>query len=111
MSKSLYLGIDLGTSGVRCAVVDEAGHERAQAQVRYPAPAGPIVDAEDWWRATEACLDQQIENLQVGGLSPGDIRALAIDGTSVRWFWWMRPSGLSLRGYCIIPQGLMRRPK
>ncbi|MCA3628630.1 MAG: carbohydrate kinase, partial [Methylobacterium sp.] len=82
MSKALYLGIDLGTSGVRCTVVDEAGHERGHAQIRYPSPAGPIVDAEDWWRATEACLDQQVQAMHAAGLSPKDIRALAIDGTS-----------------------------
>ena len=82
MNAGLYLGIDLGTSGVRCAVVDDAGHECAHAQIRYPTPTGPLVDAEDWWRATEACLDQQMQALRAKSLSPGDIRGLAIDGTS-----------------------------
>lgn len=82
MSEALFLGIDLGTSGVRCSIVDQTGHELGHAQIRYGKPAEPISDAEDWWRATEACLDQQMQALRVAGLSPGDIRALAIDGTS-----------------------------
>ena len=82
MNAGLYLGIDLGTSGVRCAVVDDAGHECAHAQIRYTTPTSPLVDAEDWWRATEACLDQQMNMLRAKSLSPGDIRGLAIDGTS-----------------------------
>ncbi len=82
MSEALYLGIDLGTSGVRCAVVDATGRERAQAQIRYAAPVHAEADAEDWWRATEACLDQQMQTLRAAGLAPSSIRALAIDGTS-----------------------------
>lgn len=82
MKGALYLGIDLGTSGVRCAVVDEGGQQRAQAQIRYPQPTSPMADAQDWWDATAACLDLQMQNLQDAGLSPRDIRALAIDGTS-----------------------------
>ncbi len=82
MSEALYLGIDLGTSGVRCAVVDATGQERAQAQIRYAAPAQSEADAEDWWRAAEACLDQQMQTLREAGLAPSSIRALAIDGTS-----------------------------
>lgn len=82
MSAPLYLGLDLGTSGVRCAVVDEAGAERASAQIRYAAPAGTTADAGDWWSATEACLDRLVQALRDAGLSPQDIRALAIDGTS-----------------------------
>ncbi len=82
MSAPLYLGIDLGTSGVRSVVIDEAGQERAQAQIRYATPARAMVDAEDWWHAAEACLDRQMQNLRTAGLSPSAIRALAIDGTS-----------------------------
>jgi D-ribulokinase len=80
--KALYLGLDLGTSGVRSSVIDAAGTEVSQAQIRYARPSEPVASAEEWWQATQACLDQQIASLRHAGCNPRDIRAMAVDGTS-----------------------------
>jgi hypothetical protein len=82
MSGSLYLGLDLGTSGVRSSVIDEAGHEISSAHIRFAAPSGPISDAAFWWEAAASCLDAQMQALRENGLSPAEIAAMAIDGTS-----------------------------
>lgn len=76
------LGIDIGTSGVRTAVVDPAGQVIGSARVPFPARASDLVDAEDWWRAVEGCLGKQVAALKGSGHDPGQIDWAAIDGTS-----------------------------
>lgn len=82
MSRPLYLGLDLGTSGVRSSVVDNSGDEISSAQIRYSTPTGPVSNAEEWWRAAEACLAAQCAALEAQRCSPQEIRAIAVDGTS-----------------------------
>lgn len=52
----MYLGIDLGTSGVKAVLVDESGAIVAQASgsldVSRPAPGFSEQDPEAWWHAT-----------------------------------------------------------
>lgn len=78
---SLYVGIDVGTSGVRACAIDASGAVAGFASVRMPAP--DIVDgratqaAAVWWEAVEAALDD------LGAvIDPRVVRALAVDGTS-----------------------------
>ncbi len=81
MAAACYLGLDIGTSGVRGIVLDDAGQPRAQASVPMPAPleqAGSISqDPEIWWQAVHAVC---AELGRTGALR--DLRALAVDGTS-----------------------------
>jgi D-ribulokinase len=77
----LALGIDVGTSGVRAAIVDESGRCQcfASTAIAPPVSTGGYVtqDPADWWRATcyvLANLSQQIDLKRIG--------AIAIDGTS-----------------------------
>lgn len=79
---SLFLGIDVGTSGVRSAVIDAAGHEVATARVAHSGLSESEADARDWWRATERCLEAQCVSLKAAGFSVEDIAAMAVDGTS-----------------------------
>lgn len=88
---SLALGIDIGTSGVRTAVIDDAGEPVAMARVEMArvemaAPARidgrPGQDPEIWWAAVEACLDAQATELRRHGRAMAEIGALAVDGTS-----------------------------
>ncbi len=67
------LGIDLGTSGVRAQVIDEAG--RLQAEARVAAPLTPEPAA--WWSAVTRVL----EELGAAG-QLAQVGALAVDGTS-----------------------------
>ncbi|TWA83078.1 xylulokinase [Azospirillum brasilense] len=52
----MYLGIDLGTSGVKAVLVDEAqrlvGQSTAPLDVSRPHPLWSEQDPEDWWAAT-----------------------------------------------------------
>lgn len=77
----LALGIDLGTSGVRSAVIDADGHVLAMARGSYGSPEGRR-DPESWWRAVTDCLDAQMEALRAAGGDPAQIAGLAVDGTS-----------------------------
>lgn len=79
--RQVFLGIDLGTSGVRACLVDQQGHELAQARTPLtPSTTDDSGRAEqapaDWWRATLETVDQlPTEHLR-------DLRALSVDGTS-----------------------------
>jgi len=78
---SLRLGIDIGTSGVRSAVIDEAGAPISDARAAHLAQ-GPLTDARKWWQAVAQCLNAQIAALEEIGLSGADIHGIAVDGTS-----------------------------
>lgn len=83
---ALYLGIDVGTSGIRTSVIDAAGNEIAAASVKLPAPdviAGrPCQDADLWWSAVTQCLQLQQQALEAQGHAMATIAALSVDGTS-----------------------------
>ncbi|NJL62027.1 MAG: FGGY-family carbohydrate kinase [Methylacidiphilales bacterium] len=72
---SLYLGIDFGTSGARCAVIDRQG--QVQAEGRYPFNMAMVADLPTCWHEALFAILGQI---------PLDIRkrikAIAINGTS-----------------------------
>ncbi len=57
----MFLGIDLGTTGVKSVLVDEKGAVVATVSaglaVSRPHPGWSEQDPEDWWRATQATLD------------------------------------------------------
>lgn len=78
----LALGIDLGTSGVRSAVVDAAGRVLATARCSYGAAPEARRDPERWWAAVSDCLDAQMQALGAAGHTPGDVARIAVDGTS-----------------------------
>jgi len=79
--KSLYIGIDIGTSGCRAMAINDEDIIVAKASITLPGSHfknGHLVQqAHDWWLACHLVLDNllsQIERIQV--------RAIAIDGTS-----------------------------
>ncbi|MFC7476431.1 FGGY-family carbohydrate kinase [Dankookia sp. GCM10030260] len=65
------LGIDLGTSGLRVAVLDAAGTVVAQAGV--PLPPGRATEPAAWLEALETALAR---------VPLGEVRRIAVDGTS-----------------------------
>ena len=77
----LALGIDVGTSGVRIAALDEGGRLVAEASAPIPPPdregASIRQDAEIWWQATLAAFDALR-----GKLDMSAVAAIAVDGTS-----------------------------
>lgn len=78
----LVLGIDIGTSGVRSAVLDDSGTLVSQARVAHVDQPADRIDAEGWWTAVRHCLAAQMAAMREAGLEPTDIRAAAVDGTS-----------------------------
>ncbi|MEO0664817.1 MAG: FGGY family carbohydrate kinase, partial [Pseudomonadota bacterium] len=78
---TLSLGIDLGTSGVRTAVLDADGAVVSDAKGQYgEGDAGR--EPEAWWRAVEGCVAAQICKVRAAGQDPGEISAICVDGTS-----------------------------
>ena len=56
----MYLGIDIGTSGVKAVVIADDGavvaQETARLAVSRPAPLWSEQDPDAWWRATESAV-------------------------------------------------------
>ncbi len=78
---NLALGIDVGTSGVRTAVM-ESDRLIAMARADHPPQNPAHIDANGWWQAVETSLERQMVALAERGRDPGDIRDIAVDGTS-----------------------------
>jgi xylulokinase len=59
---SMYLGIDLGTSGVKTVLINDdgriVGSGAGGLDVSWPRPGWSEQDPADWIRATEAALDE-----------------------------------------------------
>ncbi|WP_337880778.1 xylulokinase [Rheinheimera sp.] len=57
-----YLGIDLGTSGIKVIVLNEQGKvtdsASAELQVSRPQPLWSEQNPEHWWLALQKCLDE-----------------------------------------------------
>ncbi|MFA7387906.1 MAG: FGGY-family carbohydrate kinase [Thiohalobacteraceae bacterium] len=76
-----FLGIDVGTSGIRACLIDAGGRTLATLHTALPAPqrTGAAVEQEPglWWQGLERLLDE------LSGAHPlRSVAALAIDGTS-----------------------------
>ncbi|MGR3490469.1 MAG: FGGY-family carbohydrate kinase [Shimia sp.] len=82
MTEAYSLGIDLGTSGVRSAVIDAAGNVLAQARGSYGTTNDARRAPEAWWQAARDCIIAQVAALHTGGGDPLAIKRLAVAGTS-----------------------------
>ncbi|NJM40996.1 MAG: xylulokinase [Anaerolineae bacterium] len=65
------LGIDLGTSGVKALLMDEAGNALATATVEYPLytpkPLWSEQDPADWWRGTVEAIQVVLSKANIKG--------------------------------------------
>ena len=77
----LALGIDVGTSGVRTAVVD-GDTTISMARADHPPQDPSRIDATGWWTAVETCVTRQVAALNADGIDPRAITGIAVDGTS-----------------------------
>ncbi|MBN4668539.1 carbohydrate kinase, partial [Pandoraea nosoerga] len=77
----LYLGIDVGTGGVRACAIDPQGGIRGFASIALPAPRvdGNAIDQnpELWWQAAAAAIRKLGETVGLG-----DVTRIVVDGTS-----------------------------
>lgn len=76
------LGIDVGTSGVRTAVVDPSGALVSSARAGHLNQNPDAIDATAWWSAVRSCLSAQMTALQTDGHDPQRIDRICVDGTS-----------------------------
>jgi D-ribulokinase len=76
-----YLGIDVGTSGVRAILINDEGHILASSQTTLPESTrhdGMLCQQpEQWWQGVLDCLQKIMAQFDCSGL-----QAIAVDGTS-----------------------------
>ncbi len=79
---SLSLGIDVGTSGIRTAVVDSAGQVVSMTRADHLPQDDTRIEAQHWWTAVQTCIERQTAALRNLNHDPRDITGIAVDGTS-----------------------------
>ena len=81
----LGLGLDIGTSGVRAAVVDNDRNVIAQSSAPYPVDYEPMQvnqNPEIWWASVRSCLAALKSDCSKYNFSMGDISTISVCGTS-----------------------------
>lgn len=78
---SVYLGIDVGTSGTKTLAIREDGAILASSTVEYPLyspkPGWSEQDPEDWWQATQQGVAAV---LQKGRIKPKEVKGIGLSG-------------------------------
>ncbi|MCA9071237.1 MAG: xylulokinase, partial [Planctomycetaceae bacterium] len=78
---SVYLGIDVGTSGTKTLAIREDGTILASATVEYPLstpkPGWSEQDPEHWW---QACVQSVQKVREKGGFAAEDVAGIGLSG-------------------------------
>ncbi len=78
---SVFLGIDIGTSGTKTLAINERGEILAEASQTYPCyfpkPLWSEQDPEDWWQATVATIKAVVKKAK---LKAADVKAIGLSG-------------------------------
>jgi len=88
MDMELFLGIDIGTQGVRAILADTAGEVVAQASKRFPQenleiPEGwSEQDPNLWWEKTKAVISEVIRFVRRNNIEISRLKAIAVTSTS-----------------------------
>ncbi len=76
-----FLGIDLGTSAVKCILVDHSGKVKGSHNVEYalsqPFPGWAEQQPEDWWEATKSCIPELLKKTSVSG---EEVKGIGLSG-------------------------------
>ena len=76
-----YLGIDIGTTGIKTVLFDAEGFPKGIGLAEYtletPKPDIVELDAEVYWESTRKALHQAVD---AAGIAPSQIRSLAVTG-------------------------------
>lgn len=78
----LSLGIDIGTSGIRTAVVDGDAQVISSARTVHLPQDPERIDARKWWEAVQTCIKAQAAGLKDVGRSISEVSRIGVDGTS-----------------------------
>lgn len=78
---SYFLGIDIGTSGTKSLLIDEAGEICGEAAVSYtsehPKPLWSEQDPELWWQATIKTVRAAVRQAKVKG---SEVKSIGLSG-------------------------------
>src|SRR3990170_2418188 len=78
---SVYLGIDIGTSGTKTLAISAKGKILGQALATYPSyhpkPLWSEQDPDDWWQATVKTVRAVV---RAAKLKPADVKAIGLSG-------------------------------
>jgi xylulokinase len=78
---SVFLGIDIGTSGTKTLAIDPTGKILAEATAGYPChhpkPLWSEQDPEDWWQATIKTVRQV---MKAAKLEPAAVKSIGLSG-------------------------------
>ena len=78
---SVFLGIDVGTSGTKTLLINERGKILAEASAGYrlyhPQPLWSEQDPDDWWKATVKTVKAAVKKARV---KPADVKAIGLSG-------------------------------
>ncbi len=78
---SVFLGIDIGTSGTKTLAIDEKGNILADAMETYPChvpkPLWSEQDPDDWWQATITSVRKVTKKAK---LKPAEVKAIGLSG-------------------------------
>lgn len=78
---SVYLGIDVGTSGTKTLAMRHDGKILASTTVEYPLsspkPGWSEQNPEDWWNASVKSIKQV---LKAGKIKPADVKGIGLSG-------------------------------
>ena len=76
-----YLGLDIGTTGIKAAIFDNRGSMLGSSLQEYtletPAPDIVELDAEVYWQSAKAALKQAVEQ---AAIAPEAIKGLSVTG-------------------------------
>lgn len=78
---SVFLGIDIGTSGTKTIAINASGTVLSQAVANYPLfqpkPLWSEQNPDDWWQATLTTVRQVMLK---ANLKPADVKAIGLSG-------------------------------
>ncbi len=78
---SVFLGIDVGTSGTKTLAINATGTILAEATAEYPLyqpkPLWSEQDPDDWWAATVKTVRSVVQQAK---LKPADVKAIGLSG-------------------------------
>ena len=78
---SIFLGIDIGTSGTKTLAINQRGKILAEATSLYPSyhpkPLWSEQDPEDWWQATVKTVRAVVRQAK---LKAADVKAIGLSG-------------------------------
>jgi xylulokinase len=88
MKPRYLIGIDIGTSGLKCALIDDSGHLRASAFREYtpdlPRPGWAEQNPDVWLNAAIAAVREAVE---ISGVDRSSIAGLSFSGQMHSTVW------------------------